>query len=310
MKMKSVLANHSRRLRSGRHMRVALRSLLAAALAAGGVNAEQAFAIITNTAQVSGSTPSGGTATSPPASETVTTVAPNPSLSVTKTGTLNDDDGRPGMTAGDTIDYSVTVENTGNVGLTSVTVSDPLVTLALTSGDVANAGVLDTSETWTYTGSYTITQADLDGNGGGTGLISNTANVTANGPGASGTASDNDSFAVAITQSPSLSIVKSAVISTDLGQPGRADLGDVITYSYAVTNNGNVTISGVSISDAHGGSDPLPTPAGETITGDISPTSDSTDVTGNDGTWSSLAPGDTVTFTTTYTVTQIDVDNQ
>ncbi|MCB1459374.1 MAG: hypothetical protein KDJ48_08950 [Nitratireductor sp.] len=310
MNMKSVLANHSRRLRSGRHMRVALRSLLAAALAAAGVNAEQAFAIINNTAQVSGSTPSGGSVSSPPASETVTTVPANPSLSVTKTGTLNDDDGRPGLTAGDTISYSVEVDNTGNVGLSAVSISDALVSLTLQSGDVANAGILDVTETWTYTGTYTITQADLDGNGGGTGLISNSASVTANGPGTSGTASGSDSFDVAIVQNPSLAIVKSASITTDLGQPGRADFGDVITYSYAVTNDGNVTISGVSISDAHGGSDPLPTPAGEAITGDVSPSNDSTDVTGNDGTWSSLAPGDTVTFTTTYTVTQIDVDNQ
>ena len=41
------------------------------------------------------------------------------------TGSLNDDDGTPGLSAGDTISYTITVNNPGNVSLTGVSVSDP-----------------------------------------------------------------------------------------------------------------------------------------------------------------------------------------
>jgi hypothetical protein len=34
--------------------------------------------------------------------------------------------------------------------------------------------VLDLSEVWTYTGTYTVQQSDLDSNGGGDGTIDNT----------------------------------------------------------------------------------------------------------------------------------------
>ena len=40
--------------------------------------------------------------------------------------------------------------------------------------------VLEVGETWTYTGSYTVTQADIDSNGGGDGFINNTATVSSN----------------------------------------------------------------------------------------------------------------------------------
>ncbi|MFZ1814771.1 MAG: hypothetical protein WBO55_16120 [Rhizobiaceae bacterium] len=308
--MMTETAKPSRRFNASRYLQTARRGVLAAALAAAGVHADQAFAIITNTGQVSGFSPDGGAVTSAPSSETVYTVPPQLLVNVTKSGVLNDSDGRPGLTAGDTIDYTVTVENTGNVSLSALSVADPLVTLIYQSGDVSNSSILDVGETWTYTGSYLITQSDLDTNAGGTGQISNSVTVNGTGPGSTGTASGSASFDFPITQNPSLSIVKSGVLTTDGGQPGRADLGDVITYTYAVTNNGNVTITGIAISDVHSGSDPLTTPHNEFVSGDVAPLSDSTDVTSDDGIWSSIAPGDTVTFTTTYTTTQTDVDNQ
>ncbi|MEZ4636199.1 MAG: hypothetical protein R2856_14760 [Caldilineaceae bacterium] len=38
--------------------------------------------------------------------------------------------------------------------------------------------MLEVGETWAYTGSYTVTQADIDNNGGGDGDIDNTATVS------------------------------------------------------------------------------------------------------------------------------------
>ena len=93
-----------------------------------------------------------------------------------------------------------------------------------------------------------------------------------------------------VTQSPLLSIDKTFVITTDGGTPGVADVGDIVTYYYDVTNTGNVTISSISVADVHGGSGTPPTPSPASV--------------------ASLAPSATTQFTATYQVTQIDVDNQ
>jgi uncharacterized repeat protein (TIGR01451 family) len=83
---------------------------------------------------------------------------------------------------------------------------------------------------------------------------------------------------VTLEPNPSIDMVKSASQSTYA-------LGDVITYTFTVTNNGTVTLTNVSVSD------PL---AGLSA---IAPASVAT-----------LAPGATQVFTATYTFTQDDVD--
>ncbi|MEL7189055.1 MAG: Ig-like domain-containing protein [Pseudomonadota bacterium] len=85
-------------------------------------------------------------------------------------------------------------------------------------------------------------------------------------------------------------------------------VGQVITYTYTVTNTGNVAINGVVVTDSHNGAGPAPVPGNEVLLTDAAPTGDSTDA-GQNGTWDRLAPGDTVTFTAQYTVLQADIDN-
>jgi large repetitive protein len=111
----------------------------------------------------------------------------------------------------------------------------------------------------------------------------------------------NGSAAVNIIRNPLLNIVKTANPTT----PQAA--GALITYTYKVTNAGNVTMTGIAVSDAHNGTGVLVGPTNEALTTDTAPTGDSTDPAIN-GTWATLAPGDVVTFTATYTVTQHDVD--
>ena len=101
---------------------------------------------------------------------------------------------------------------------------------------------------------------------------------------------------------PSLSMVKVA------DSTGPFTVGDVITYTYTITNDGNQPIRDVAINDTHNGSDPAPTPDAETLLTDAAPSGDSTD-TAADGSWDVLAPGDVVTFTGSYTVTQTDAEN-
>jgi uncharacterized repeat protein (TIGR01451 family) len=66
--------------------------------------------------------------------------------------------------AGEVISYTIGVQNTGNQTLTGVTVSDPFISnltrIADTTGD--NDNDLEVGETWAYTASHTVTQAEID----------------------------------------------------------------------------------------------------------------------------------------------------
>ncbi|MDI9394254.1 MAG: internalin, partial [Euryarchaeota archaeon] len=81
---------------------------------------------------------------------------------------------------GDIIEYQIIVKNEGNVNLTGVTVSDPMITLAGPIGDDLDPEVLNSGETWKFLGNYTVTQDDIESNGGGDGYIENMATVSCN----------------------------------------------------------------------------------------------------------------------------------
>ncbi|MFZ1814767.1 MAG: hypothetical protein WBO55_16100 [Rhizobiaceae bacterium] len=204
-------------------------------------------------------------------------------------------------TVGATINYTITVQNTGDTAMTGTTITDDLVqgvssTGMLVSGptgDGAPVGVFGVGETWVYTTAYAVTQANLDN---GANLVNTATFDTAEMSPASASATTT------ITQSPSMSIAKTADDTTDV------IVGQTVTYTYVVTNTGNITIDSVAVNDVHPGSGPDPVPANETLSGDVAPLGDSTDATGNNGVWSTLSPGDAVTFTGTYVVTQSDVD--
>lgn len=97
-------------------------------------------------------------------------------------------------------------------------------------------------------------------------------------------------------------VTKSASPSTNV------QAGQVVTYTYTVKNNGNVTLHNISLADVHNATGAAPVPGTETLSNDVAPLGDSTDATAGNGVWSTLAPGDTITFTATYTVKQSDVD--
>ena len=84
--------------------------------------------------------------------------------------------------------------------------------------------------------------------------------------------------------------------------PGTANaqVGDVITYEYTFLNDGNVTITNISLADVHEGNGTLTQNNDETLT-DNGAVGDSTDAIAANGTWDSLAPGDLITLTSTYT---------
>jgi hypothetical protein len=115
--------------------------------------------------------------------------------------------------------------------------------------------------------------------------------------------SNSSAASVPVDTAPSgMTVTKTADDDTDV------IAGQVITYTYVVTNTGSQSLSNVSLSESHNGSGPPPVPGGEFLSSDVGAPGDSTDATPGDGVWSVLAPGDSITMTATYTVTQSDVD--
>ena len=221
-----------------------------------------------NLATAIGSPPAGGPVSDDdPHNEPVPAA---PSIELIKSGSL--DLGADGIAnPGDVISYTFTVTNTGNVTLSGVTVTDPLLTVS--GGPITLAP--GASDSTTFTGTYAITQADIDA-----GERDNLATAIGSPP-AGGPVSDDDPHNEPVPAAPSIELIKSG--SLDLGADGIANPGDVISYTFTVTNTGNVTLSGVTVTD------PLLTVSGGPIT---------------------LAPGasDSTTFTGTYAITQADID--
>ncbi len=105
-----------------------------------------------------------------------------------------------------------------------------------------------------------------------------------------------------------LLLVPSMTVDKVANTSGPVNAGDVVGYTYTVTNTGNVAINNVSISDAHGGLGSDPVAWSEILLTDNGTAGDSTD-TSTDGTWDVLAPGDVIRFSSSYSVVQADIDN-
>jgi gliding motility-associated-like protein/uncharacterized repeat protein (TIGR01451 family) len=174
---------------------------------------------------------------------------------------------------GDTIVYQMGLQNTGNVTISNVKVEDPTVTSGptLSSGDTNSNGLLDVGESWTYNAIYIVNQNDIDA-----GSVTNVA--TASGTPSGGTLNDVTS---------SVTVVGQQAIALDLDKTVSTNsfinAGEIVTYTFTVTNNGNVTLKEVILSDAR--------------------------INFNQSI-GILAPGETQTFTSDYTITQADVNSQ
>ena len=209
---------------------------------------------------------------------------------------------------GDTVLYQYAISNpAGNqASLSTISVVDDKIgTIAAyppASGDTNTNGFLDPGETWIKTASYTLLQSDI--------IATNVTNLAyAQGSTGNNVIRSNDaSVTVPLTAAPVLLLDKTFAFIVDNGAPGVADQGDVIRYDYLVTNNGNVPITNVSVTDIHNAFGTFPAnPSSVTLT-DIAPLGDSSGTTGTP-TWSALAPKDSIVFSAQYTVVQADIDN-
>ena len=192
----------------------------------------------------------------------------NPHMTITKTTKNADADHIYKL--GETINYVITVENDGNLTLTNVKIED-----ALTGNAGENAWTIDTfapGETQTFETSYVVTEADVIA-----GKVVNNATGEAENPDPKKEetpVTPGEKEDPVETPNPGLTVIKTS------DKTGEVKLGDKITYTITVTNNGNVTISGVKLEDS---------------------------LTGDDWTLGNIKPGETVTKKTTYTVTEKDI---
>lgn len=265
-------------------------------------SASSAFATLDNTAEATG-TPAAGTLVNPSDTLQVPVQAKDPKYTVVKSvvSVTTSNGGVNTLTdGGDVITYQYVVVNTGNVSLSTVSLTDAgptfdgnaaTNTLSALSGPVGDAGapgVLDVGETWTYSATYTLDQADVDNAAGVLNGVANAVVASANDPQATPAVQDVGTDLTATTTipaSPTLTIDKRLLTGT----PTPLALGQTITYEYVVVNTGNVTITGVSVNEtAFNGSGTAPVPAPGATT---------------------LAPGAQTIWTATYTVTQADIDN-
>ena len=157
-----------------------------------------------------------------------------------------------GLTPGSTVPYTFLVTNTGNVALSSVTVTDGKV------GTVAcPAGALAPGASKTCTATYTLTTADVDA-----GQVVNTASVTGVPAVAGLTAPDpsaTDTNTLSIARNPSIQLTKTATQTR--GADNTLDVGDTIAYSFLVRNTGNVSLGAVGVTDAKVGTVTCPVTA-------------------------------------------------
>lgn len=164
--------------------------------------------------------------------------------------------GTPGTVAGETVSWSITARNTGNVDITGVAITDTLTradgTVLTAPTPVNTSGTTDLGAgdeiVWTLT--YALTQDDVDAGG-----LSNTATITGVTPGGApvtDVSADDDPFdgnteddatALVIPAAPGLETVKT------LTTAGVFE-GDQMIFEVTVRNTGNVTLSDVGVTDA------------------------------------------------------------
>ncbi|WP_299316053.1 hypothetical protein, partial [uncultured Aquimarina sp.] len=234
------------------------------------------------------STPDGTPDTDAPVEDDETNFTPSvPELLLIKRVSNVTSAGATGL-LDDVIEYTFTVENTGNVSIDTITIDD---TLTGSTDLPVTPSTLLPGEIGTATATYTITQTDID-----TGSVTNSATVegedpngdpvvdvsddgdeTVDGPDADSDPT-NDPTLLDLAQDAELTMTKTSVLG------GTGAVGDIITYTFTVENTGNVSIDTITIDDTLTGSTDLP----------VTP--------------STLLPGEIGTATATYTITQTDVD--
>ncbi len=214
-------------------------------------------------------------------------VVPVPRLVIFKDAPelIDDADSSDDVSAGDTLEYTITVFNTGTTTLTGVTIDDPLFPGSPFACGDGGDGVLEPGESCELTYTYVVDADDVTA-----GEIVNTAVGDSD-----QTLPETGEVTTEVGQ-PAVTIVKGEPVfaTDDLGAvvgdvdgSGDVSAGDVLTYTVVVENTGESNLTGVTITDP------------------LDPNSPFVCDGGGDGV---LSPGETCELTYDHTVTASDVN--
>ena len=185
------------------------------------------------------------------------------------TSTAAAEDGKYAL--GEEITYKITVKNDGNLTITDIEVEDEL------TGETWTIASLAPGAEEVFTTSYTVTEADI--------LAGEVVNVATG----KGTSPDPDQPDVPVVpgEDPEPTedkkghiTIEKETTSTAAAEDGKYALGEEITYKITVTNDGNLTVTDITVTD---------------------------ELTGDEWTIESLAPNASEEFETSYTVTEADI---
>lgn len=231
--------------------------------------------VVTNTAEATATYFQRSTITSQPSTAALPIQAAG-SLSLQKSASPA---GLSAYTVGQNITYTFDVRNTGNVTVKDVAIREDAFTGSgvMSAPTPATVAALAPGEATVFTATYTLTQGDID-----RGTTSNTATATGTARGIPVTSAASRAL-LSGTAAPSLALDKTAAPA-----PGGAfHVGDQISYRFTVANTGNVTVTGVGVTEGAF--------TGTGTMGAVSPSGTTT-----------LAPGESTVFTATYTATSED----
>ena len=242
---------------------------------------------VSNSATASATSPSGEIGSQPGQVDIPTDSSPGP-IHLTKVASMPDVPSGQPVLAGDVVDYQFTVTNEGNVTLDNIAIQDSVLGVSGVVCDRTTLGPSGTTSTppdfTDCHGTYQLTQANVDA-----GRLTNYATATGQtpsgyAPNPGETLTSNQAEApLDFPPHPSLALQKTASVK-GTGPRDTVKAGDTITYTYALTNTGNVTLSDLSVNDDLAGLSPI--------------------VCGS----SKLAPLGQTTCTALYHVTQADID--
>jgi gliding motility-associated-like protein/uncharacterized repeat protein (TIGR01451 family) len=181
--------------------------------------------------------------------------------------------------AGDVINYTLILKNTGTVALTNIVITDG----GADAGSISPASIatLAPGASATITANHTVLPTDVSA-----GKFTNQATATAKDP-KNNTVSkiSDDPSTIAFDDPTGVPIIPVAPASINLAKTGTFS-GNQVGYTFIITNNGGVALNTITLTDAKLGLN------GVTIT---APTG-------------GLLPNQSLTYNATYTLTQADKD--
>ena len=201
---------------------------------------------VTNVATAKGTSPDPNAPEVPvtPGTKDEPTDTPNAHITIVKHAEQNGSGEAGAFKLGETIEYAITVTNTGNLTATDVKVSDA-------NADNFGEKVIESLEpgaSETFTASHTVTEADV--------LAGKVNNVAT----AKGTSPDPATPEVPVTPGEDTKIVDpvntTLTVAKQAAAPANGEayqLGEEVAYTISVTNSGNVAYSNVKVSDAQTG---------------------------------------------------------